>query len=118
MQEYIKSLNLDLNTTPRNRQDKTTPSTTTGRTSNLQAQQGLMFCPDDHLVPEYDFNDIPDFNFDEKLFQDQECNIDSLLDDIHSAPVDKTFEMDMTMVEPGMVKKELDLVEMISQTNL
>ncbi|GKV18945.1 hypothetical protein SLEP1_g29256 [Rubroshorea leprosula] len=118
LQEYIKSLNLDSATTPRNRQDKTTPSPATGRTSNLQTQQGLVFCPDDRLVPEYDFNDVPDFSFDEKLFQDQECSIDSLLDDIHSAPVDKTFEMDMTMMEPGMVKKELDLVEMISQTNL
>ncbi|XWS60740.1 hypothetical protein CRYUN_Cryun07bG0061700 [Craigia yunnanensis] len=130
LQEYIKSLNLESNSTrfqgkSSNGTDATADKSST-KPSNYQ-QQALDFCPStDRLVPEYDFNEVPDFSFDEKLLQES-CNIDSLLDEIPSAPVadadddhpEKTFEMDvpvdMAPVIGPAVKKDLDLVEMISQ---
>ncbi|XP_022735616.1 transcription factor MYB98-like [Durio zibethinus] len=130
LQEYIKSLNLESSSTrfqekSSNGIDATVDKSST-KPSNYQPQ-ALDFCPStDRLVPEYDFNEVPDFSFDEKLLQES-CSIDSLLDEIHSATaadvadnqIEKSFEMDVSVdMSPVMglsVKKELDLVEMISR---
>ncbi|KAA8540808.1 hypothetical protein F0562_024771 [Nyssa sinensis] len=99
----------------------------------------LEFCPSDidHLlVPNYDFNEVLDFAFDTKLFDDDQSSIidrDSLLDhdQDHQLPcgvpvnVDgKSFDMEMvvpldmaSLMQYCEVKKELDLVDMISQVN-
>ncbi|KAJ7945857.1 Myb family transcription factor [Quillaja saponaria] len=99
------------------------------------------FCPNDRLVVNYDFNEVLDFCFDENMFQEG-YSIDSLLDDIPCAPSvdekrlegkmeacgsvgnvdDNNFGMEMQPEEmPPMmeceVKKEMDLVEMMSQVN-
>jgi len=100
------------------------------------------FCPNGQLVPKYDFNEVPDFCLDDNLFEEG-CSIDSLLDDIQSASTmdDKDFDgkvhcaptvegkqsheervhidehRETKMMTPTMgieVKKELDLVEMMS----
>lgn len=88
-------------------------------------------CPDnDRVVPIYEFNEVPDFCLDEEnmnLFQDG-CNIDNLLDDIPCAPptmnnnggkfqycggdVDHKLQQEVVQV-----KKEMDLVEMMSHVN-
>lgn len=117
-----------------------------------QTTTSLEFCPknEDRLVPNYDFSEDPDFCFDENIFQDG-CTIESLLDDMPSAPVldgksvhcypaedednilgkipsdEKCYpamEMPEMEIEPVLVKrdivvlkKEMDLVEMISQVN-
>ncbi|XVE57156.1 hypothetical protein DITRI_Ditri04bG0069300 [Diplodiscus trichospermus] len=130
LQEYIKSLNLESSSSTRF-QEKSCNDTTheaiadksSSKPSNYRTQ-ALDFCHStDRLVPQCDFNEVPDdFCLDEKLLQES-CSIYSLLDDIPSAPVadsnddhpQKSFETDMA---PGMgaaVKKELDLVEMISK---
>ncbi|GMI99462.1 hypothetical protein HRI_003615500 [Hibiscus trionum] len=81
LQEYIKSLNLE--------------SKATADKSSAQAMD--FWGGSERLVPEYEFS------FDERLLQES-CSIDSLLDQIPTAPMAMTEE----------VKKEMDLVEMIS----
>ncbi|XP_039046391.1 transcription factor MYB98-like [Hibiscus syriacus] len=108
LQEYIKSLNLESSSSARSQEKSLNATEVPADKSSIKP---LDFCPStDRLVPEYVFNE---FSFDEKLLQES-CSIDSLLDQIPAgaaAPMagDKSFEMDM-----GPVKKELDLVEMIS----
>lgn len=170
LQDYIKSLNLDsLNTTGRSQRKTTTiasatSNTTTGNDTTTtkalpqptddQPQTTLEFCPDDdRLVPNYDFNEDPDFCFDENIFQEG-CTIESLLDDIPCVPpvldgknvssyptvedhnflgkiilsVEKYYtDMEMPEMEINApvvlmkgskpLKKEMDLVEMITQVN-
>ncbi|XP_028769895.1 transcription factor MYB98-like [Neltuma alba] len=99
----------------------------------------------DRLVPTYDFNEVvPDFCFDENITLFQEgCNLDSLLDDMPCAPdhtvhrgdfevklqfcgddvVDNTIDLDgddqfdseKSQNENVEVKREMDLMEMMSQ---
>ena len=130
MQEYIKGLNLETSSTRFQRKSSNGTDAIADKSSTKPSNyqpQALDFCPStDRLVPEYDFNEVPDFSFDEKLLQES-CSIDSLLDEIPSALVadaaddhpEKSFEMDvpvdMTPVMGPAVKKDLDLVEMISQ---
>ncbi|OMO99832.1 hypothetical protein CCACVL1_03602 [Corchorus capsularis] len=133
LQDYIRSLNLDNQPSCSNKcQGKTSNinginaivANINGSTkvSTYQRTQALEFCPsNDRLVPEYDFNEVPDFSFDEKLMLQETCSLDSLLDEIPSAPINvadadnydpgKSFEIDLMGLE---VKKELDLIEMIS----
>ncbi|KAK6920698.1 SANT/Myb domain [Dillenia turbinata] len=72
----------------------------------------------DRLVPTYDFNELPDFSFDEKLFEDNCETIDSLHNEV---PYDPQMEVPMDHHHHHMpcevVKKELDLVEMLSHAN-
>ncbi|XP_007036240.2 PREDICTED: transcription factor MYB98 [Theobroma cacao] len=123
LQEYIKSLNLESSSSTRYQEKPSTATNaaiadmnTSTKAPNHQPQ-ALDFCPTDRLVPEYDFNEVPDFCFDEKLLQES-CSIDSLLDEIPSAPPNvagAADPVDMALVMKNEVKKELDLVEMISQ---
>ena len=131
LQEYIKSLNLDQNP-PRdfrkrssvNAKKKITCSTSKAATQIPQPHIADQFCPNDRSVPNYEFND---FSLDDNLFG-EECGIDSLLDDMSSVPTmdekecDKggmeVVNLDEHQLEKEVeVKKELDLVEMISQAN-
>ncbi|KAK7849213.1 transcription factor myb98 [Quercus suber] len=153
LQEYIKGLNLDPSNMMQNRRktssSNATANNTTIKTPTQLPQSTDQFCPNARLVPNYDFNEVPDFYFDENMFQES-CSIDSLLDDIpnnapimveninfddqmpcgpvvdenmlHCAPVvvdkndfDMDIPVDMTPVVDCDVKKELDLVEMMSQ---
>lgn len=127
LQEYIKSLNLD--SCPTGKCQRKTPSTdamaacdTTMKTPSQE--QDLALAQNDKLVPIYDFSEVPDFDFDEKMFQEG-CSIDSLLDEIPCASGvgEKRFVIDVAVedVTPLMdfeVKKELDLVEMFSQAKM
>ncbi|KAH1111963.1 hypothetical protein GYH30_010358 [Glycine max] len=106
-------------------------------------QTAFQFCAaTDFLAPNYDFRVVPDFFFGENLFEEG-CNVDSLLDGVPCAPLmdKKDFEEklqcdDLTMCVPFVnidenhietemplemleveLKKELDLVEMMSQIN-
>ncbi|KAM1451836.1 hypothetical protein ACFX2I_038900 [Malus domestica] len=155
LQEYIKSLNLDSasNSTGRQRRNSSANNNNGGSTSTKaaaaaatyqqpQTNVGLL-CANDLLVPSYnDFNEDPDFCFDENIFEEG-CSIDSLLDDIPCAAAvgeknsnfdgyneidygyvdkgnfdEKDFQMAMQVdLESNEVKKEMDLVEMISQVN-
>ncbi|KAI4343748.1 hypothetical protein L6164_011058 [Bauhinia variegata] len=135
LQEYIKSLNLDQNP-PIDYRKKSSAKTGTSKTAAATQPQ---IADDDRLVPNYDFNYVPDFCLDENLFQEG-CSIDSLLDNMPCAPTmdhekdfggakmplvnvdEHHFERDMAQdVAPTLggvqVKKELDLVEMMSQVN-
>jgi len=120
LQEYIKSLNLDTNTAQNRRKSSAKLAPTTDD-HEPHAEEGT----------DYDFNEVPDFSFDGNMFQES-CSIDSILDDMPGAPIadhdekmpfgdpvvddENHFEMDMTpVVVEWEVKKELDLVEMISQ---
>ncbi|XP_023929442.1 transcription factor MYB98 [Quercus suber] len=125
LQEYIKGLNLDPSNMMQNRRktssSNATANNTTIKTPTQLPQSTDQFCPNARLVPNYDFNEVPDFYFDENMFQES-CSIDSLLDDMHCAPVvvdkndfDMDIPVDMTPVVDCDVKKELDLVEMMSQ---
>jgi len=82
---------------------------------------------DGGLVPCYSFSEVPDFdNIQEKMFQG-DCSVDSILDGLpcdHSSVHEKRLEMKVTEQDyatPFMgfeVKKEVDLVEMISQSKM
>jgi myb proto-oncogene protein len=115
LQDYIKSLNLDSDTAQNGR--KTSPRNTIKAPPSDDHDQ-----PHTEEVSDYDFNEVPDFCFDGNMFQES-CSIDSILDDMPCGdPVvdhddQNHFQMDMTPVEECEVKKELDLVEMISQVN-
>ncbi|KDP31088.1 hypothetical protein JCGZ_11464 [Jatropha curcas] len=127
LQDYIKSLNLDSSAPPptgiRYQPPKSSAnsyamdySTITKVAANQpQKNNTVEFCQNNNdnirLVPNScdDFN--ADFDFDEKFFEEGCCSFDSLLDE-------KSFEMDVNPLMDFEVKKELDLVEMIYQTNV
>ncbi|KAK0586318.1 hypothetical protein LWI29_004938 [Acer saccharum] len=136
LQDYIKSLNL-VSSTSTKCQGAGRPAATSSKCLQAPVPPANLedLCPSstDRLVPEFDFNDVPDFNFDDTMFQES-CSIDSLIDEIPCAPIvdhDKILEIlevppldddnvhdeDPVLVIETEVKKELDLVEMISQAN-
>ncbi|EEF51989.1 myb119, putative [Ricinus communis] len=140
LQDYIKSLNLDPCPGRSYNQGKSCATdhaiasdlnNTMKLAQNNQPQVALEFVQNDRLVPNYVFNEVADFDFDEKIMFQEGCSFDSLLDGIpcdhhHNHVVDeKSFEINMA-VEDDMtplmmdfeVKKELDLVEMISQAKM
>ncbi|KAK3015452.1 hypothetical protein RJ639_006814 [Escallonia herrerae] len=134
LQNYIKSLNLDgkASNYPRNNAS-VNDALMTRAPSHEEAPDMVEFCPSDRLVPDnYDFDEVPEFALDEKLFEET-GSIDSLLDDLptppsfdhgDSAEAEKSFGMDQIMPYDHMpslmqceVSKELDLMEMITQVN-
>lgn len=137
LQEYIKSLNLDQNP-PMDYRKKSVKNANAKTNNNGKAAAELLcgdqFCSNGQLVTKYDFNEVPEFCLDDNLFEEG-CSIDSLLDDIQSGSTmdDKDFDGKVEcaptvegkkshhhhteMMAPTMaieVKKELDLVEMMS----
>jgi len=143
LQEYIKSLNLDKNP-PIDYRRKSSATSTKTSTSKATAPV-LPQTPFQCLPPDSDFNVVPDFLFAENLFEEG-SGIHSLLDAVPCVPFRdnkncegklqcdpmmegmQCFEAvngDENNVETDMapemleveVKKELDLVEMISQIN-
>lgn len=146
LQDYIKSLNLDSSTTrhqkkscPNDTQSKSR-SKSTDHHHQHQAQTAE-FCPNDWTVPNFDFKDEAEFYLDDSFFQEG-CSINSLMvEDIAGAAVDdannydrkryndndgESVEMEklqyyapvcMAAEMEFEVKKELDLVEMMSQVN-
>ncbi|OVA16976.1 SANT/Myb domain [Macleaya cordata] len=84
-------------------------------------QKLLEFCSSDRLVPNYDFNDVTEFCFDTKVFPER-YSLGSLFDEMPCGTsfVDDQMEMmmpvEMGSLMQGEVKRELDLVEMITQT--
>ncbi|XP_003601252.3 transcription factor MYB98 [Medicago truncatula] len=130
LQKYIKSLNLDENP-PKDYRRKPSANAIKNKTNrsttiSSQSQQTEQFFPNDQcLVPTCDFDDVPDFSFDENLFQNG-CSIDSLLDDMQCAEADQIMEgkkhfdveteMPLDIMESMLgveVKKEMDLMEMV-----
>lgn len=126
LQEYIKSLNLDSGMAQNRRR-----ASASNAINNDPALKAPTQPQTTEYDPDYDFNEVPDFCFDGNMFQES-CSIDSLLDDMPCAPIvdekmpsspgvdenmacmdESDFEMDMAECE---VKKDLDLVEMISQS--
>ncbi|CAL0330133.1 unnamed protein product [Lupinus luteus] len=148
LQDYIKSLNLDKNppidyrrrssvNAMRLKASATKAAAVTATTT--QPHSANQVSPNDRLVPNYEFNEVPDFCFNDDMFQEG-CSIDSLLDDMPCAPtldekdfdgkmqcasnmkgkqvVNVDFETEIPQEMGGNeVKKELDLVEMMSQVN-
>ncbi|KAE9467402.1 hypothetical protein C3L33_00689, partial [Rhododendron williamsianum] len=134
LQNYIKSLNLD------GKSDTTTAATIPPPLPSLhkatalalpppihQPETFMEFCVSDRLVPDYDFGDVAEFAFSDKLFEGS--SIDSLLDQLPPIGDDiagkSCFDMGMGMpldmasfMQSHEVKKEMDLVEMITQVNL
>lgn len=136
LQNYIKSLNLDSrSSTVLDYQKNPTPNDhpIAGDDSLLRppANQGPEmsdFCPSDGVVPNYDYEEVPDFSFDANIFQEN-CSIDSLLNDMSStAPHTgdeegielENMPLDMASLSThgSEVKKEMDLVDIISQVNI
>ncbi|KAI9384573.1 hypothetical protein POPTR_012G082000v4 [Populus trichocarpa] len=136
LQDYIKSLNLNSGTTWKDH-GITTASTAADvipdNTANMKAPEQqprdlVLFKDNDGgLVPCYSFSEVPDFdNIQEKMFQGG-CSVDSILDGLpcdHSSVHEKRLQMkvpEQDYATPFMgfeVKKEVDLVEMISQSKM
>ncbi|XP_034925976.1 transcription factor MYB98 [Populus alba] len=132
LQDYIKSLNLDSGISGRGLGITTaTTDVVLGNDTRMKAPELLprdlvLFKDnDDGLVPNYSFNEVPDFDIHEKIFRGG-CSVDSILDELpcdDSVAHEKRLEMDVPEpdVTPFMgfeVKKEVDLVEMISQSRM
>ncbi|KAL3748234.1 hypothetical protein ACJRO7_009467 [Eucalyptus globulus] len=137
LQDYIKSLNLSASAkNPRkssagsgdcaivaNDDDDASSSNPTSDEPRLEIMD---FCSGDRLVPNFEFDEVPELSFDDKLFQEG-CTIDSLLEDLPCPPdathvSDEGYGMEMLDMDPLMEpdeepKKDLDLVEMMSQVN-
>ncbi|KAK7291626.1 hypothetical protein RIF29_06927 [Crotalaria pallida] len=155
LQDYIKSLNLDKNPpidyrrrSSANAMRKNTSKSKAAASASASAIVATSTQPqttnqvshNDRLLPNYEYNEVSDFCFDDDMFQEG-CSIDSLLDDMRCAPPmdEKDFDGKMQCASHNMkgkqvvnadfetqmpreivgneVKKELDLVEMMSQVN-
>ncbi|KAJ0106724.1 hypothetical protein Patl1_18048 [Pistacia atlantica] len=130
LQDYIKTLNFT-STSTKHQVAKTS--------SNINNKPKLVsdqtpadddFCPSDHFVQDFDFNEVPDFDFDDDKLFEENCSIDSLIEQMPCDPVvvddddddEKSFEMELPILDvapviESQVKKDLDLVEMIAQAS-
>ncbi|KAJ6672386.1 hypothetical protein OIU85_013703 [Salix viminalis] len=133
LQDYIKSLSLDSGKTGKAHGITTAstsefiPDNATIMKSPEQQPRDLVLFKDhgDGLVPCYNFSEVPGFDIQEKMFQGG-CSFDSILDGLpcdHSSVHEKRMEMkvpeqDVTLFMGFEVKKEVDLVEMISQSKI
>lgn len=136
LQDYIKSLNLSASArnprkSPAGSDDHALVANddhaSSGKPASDKPRLELMdFCSGDRLVPSFEFSEVLELTFDDKLFQEG-CTIDSLLEDLPCSPdaahvSDEGYDMEMldmdTLMEPDEEpKKDLDLVEMISQVH-
>ncbi|XP_024976355.1 transcription factor MYB98-like [Cynara cardunculus var. scolymus] len=112
LQNYIKSLNLPRGRMNSNRSNQNHALTTVKPSSSAENQE------------DFDYNEVPEFAMDEKLLE-WDNNIESLLDDVPSIngggeEVDSYLMASASSSSglQGEVKKEVDLMEMISQVNL
>ncbi|KAJ9677762.1 hypothetical protein PVL29_022634 [Vitis rotundifolia] len=127
LQNYIKSLNLDSRTVDYQKNPTANNPVAANNTllrPPMNRPEISDFCPGDGVVPNFDYEEVPDFSFDANIFQEN-CSIDSLLNEMSSAPTgdEKGIEMenmplDMASLLQCEVKKEMDLVEIISQVKL
>ncbi|KAJ9568119.1 hypothetical protein OSB04_004085, partial [Centaurea solstitialis] len=110
LQNYIKSLNLPRGRTNSKRSNPNHTLTTAKPSSSSPENQ-----------EDFDYNEVPEFAMDEKLLE-WDNNIESLLDDVPSIngggeEVDSYLMASASSSSglQGEVKKEMDLMEMISQ---
>ncbi|XP_061347816.1 transcription factor MYB98-like [Gastrolobium bilobum] len=146
LQDYIKSLNLDKNP-PLDYRRRSSANASSMKNKTSTSKVAALAHPQiaDCSVPNYDFNEIPDFSFDKSLFEEG-CSVDSLLDELdekdfegkmkcapsmegkhsdqggmyYSPVVNFDDNLPLEIMAPMLgveVKKELDLVEMMSQVN-
>ncbi|CDP12425.1 unnamed protein product [Coffea canephora] len=123
LQNYIKSLNFEKSSSGRKNASTSDTPTIVDHKQNSTPNEEAMELNSDPLVPDYDFSEVPEFTLDDKLFE--RTSINNLNAEIHSAsPIldDNGFCMEIPYdVPPPImqfeVKKELDLMEMISHVN-
>ncbi|XP_076952652.1 uncharacterized protein LOC143626442 [Bidens hawaiensis] len=95
LQNYIKSLNL-----PRGKS-----STNKTKTDNSTIIQHKFYSSDGFIIPDFDFSELPEFALDENLLQESPFD--------HISPVNQGSDSD----GDGRERKQIDLMEMISQVN-
>ncbi|KAJ4840208.1 hypothetical protein Tsubulata_002960 [Turnera subulata] len=132
LQEYIKSLNLDATSSGRSSKGKASNAgdnsveAANPTVKSPNESKPLVAYENDQLVPDYDFSEVPDFEFDDKIFQDG-CSIDNILNEMPGASLGekKSFGMDVPAAEDVTppcrefgAKEEIDLMEMISQAKM
>lgn len=79
LQNYIKSLNFKKDSTTTSKNIQPPATTDSGIIGSAQEKIEIEFSPDEYAVPEYNFDDVPDFTLDDdNLFQGS--NMDSFLD--------------------------------------
>ena len=131
LQDYIKSLAPEVINAGCRKKSTTGKSS---KSSNINQTKSSESGSSEDLNPtEYDFSEVPDFNFDTQMFD--ESSFDSLLDGASTNENEngiigyhdqgKTFsenlkdaQIELDSMMQSEVKKELDLVEMINQVNL
>ena len=138
LQDYIKSLAPEvINAGCRKKPTATEKNSSKSSNINQTAGSSESGSSEEDLNPtDYDFSEVPDFNFDTQMFE--ESSFDSLLDVAsnkenengiigyhHDEAAGKTSSGDLNDAQIELdsmmqseVKKELDLVEMINQVNL
>ncbi|XP_043725475.1 transcription factor MYB98-like [Telopea speciosissima] len=86
-------------------------------------RESFEYCAGDRLVPNYDFGETADFSFNTKMFAEK-YSLGSIFDEIPGASVvdEESLEMEMPLDMDSLlqydVKREMDLVEMISESNI
>lgn len=123
LQNYIKSLNFEKSSSGRKNTSTSGTPTIDDHKQNSTPDEKAVELNSDPLVPDYDFSEVPEFALDDKLFEG--TSINHLNAEIHNAsPIldDKGFCMEFPYDFPPPimqfeVKKELDLMEMISHVN-
>ncbi|XP_044485161.1 transcription factor MYB98-like [Mangifera indica] len=122
LQDYIKTLNLTSTATKHRTKTSFKFNNKTKILSNQAPVDNDEVSPCDHLVLDFDFSEVPDFDFDDdKLFED-DCSLDSLIEQMPcgSAVGDddkKSFEMELSPLDEKSQVGDMDLVEMICQAN-
>lgn len=122
LQDYIKTLNLTSTATKHRTKTSFKVNNKTKILSNQAPVDNDEVSPCDHLVLDFDFSEVPDFDFDDdKLFED-DCSLDSLIEQMPggSAVGDddkKSFEMELSPLDEKSQVGDMDLVEMICQAN-
>ncbi|KAI3454484.1 hypothetical protein Pfo_011147 [Paulownia fortunei] len=114
LQNYIKSLNFEKGSSSSRSRNIPPPPTIAdpGILHNTSASVPEMdFSPADHMVPDYDFDEVPDFSFHD------DHSMDSFIDDIPNGPPPQVddepcFDVELPFYMPPLmqfeVKKELD----------
>ncbi|KAG8378866.1 hypothetical protein BUALT_Bualt07G0029200 [Buddleja alternifolia] len=120
LQNYIKSLNFEKDSSKKLRNNNAQALSTRDPAeildNNLNNVSEMDFSPGDHMVPKYEFDEVPEFTFyNDQVFE--RSSMDSLIDDLpngatHEIDDEACFDVELPFDLPSLmeVKKELDIL--------
>ncbi|KAL8520615.1 hypothetical protein ACS0TY_011234 [Phlomoides rotata] len=114
LQNYIKSLNFKKESSSTSKDIQLPATTDSGiiGNSSISAQEKIEieFSPGEYTVPEYNFDEVPDFTLDDDDNLFQGSNMDSFLDDIQLGPPleieEPCFDVELSFDMPPLMQCE------------